>query len=339
MTITGPFKAHGDGPEITSLLASVWKVRCPPKLHHFMWQVLSGCIPVSRNLRRRGIACDLGCSRCGAEEETVNHVLFLCPPARQVWALSQIPVGSHCFPVGSVYANMDHFLDPKSQGSHVSAYPWILWYLWKARNAKVFENITERPEEVIRIAEGEALSWQQAQEEGDDADSIGQPLVVEPSFRRTPFSLPMVFTGVRCFVDGSWKSGDRFAGAGWVCTKPQDPMPSMGATNFRRSLSPLHAEVEAFIWAMRCMIGHDYHDVAFYSDCADLVKMVSSPKDWPAFSTYLEDITMDREEFYSFSLSFIPRTANVKADLLARCARTSPHNVLYVNNFPPHWLI
>ncbi|XP_010473957.1 PREDICTED: uncharacterized protein LOC104753394 [Camelina sativa] len=281
MTISGPLKALGDGPEIISLLASVWKV----------------------------------------------------------WALSQVPVGSHSFPVESVYANMDHFLDPTSPGSHVSAFPWILWYLWKARNAKVFENIMERPEEVVRVAEGEALSWQQAQEEGEAVVSTVQPTVADSRLRGPNTYLPMFFSGYRCFVDGSWKSGDLFAGAGWFCTQSQDPTPSMGATNFRRSLTPLHAEVEAFIWAMRCMIRHDYRDVAFYPDCADLVKMVSSPHDWSAFSTYLDDIKMDREEFSSFSLSFIPRNANIKADLLARCARTSPHNVLYVNNFPSHLLI
>ncbi|XP_010506884.1 PREDICTED: uncharacterized protein LOC104783422 [Camelina sativa] len=339
LTKTGPFKAVGVGPEITSLLASVWKVRCPPKLHHFMWQVLSGCIPVSRNLRKRGISCDLSCSRCGAEEETVNHVLFLCPPARQVWALSQVPVGSQCFPVESVFANMDHLLDPNSPGSHVSAFPWILWYLWKARNAKVFENITERPEETVRIAEGEAVSWHKAQEGGEDGVNSDQPTVAESRPQRPNGSLPLFFTGYRCFVDGSWKSNDRFAGAGWFCIQPHDPRPGRGATNFRQSLSPLHAEVEAFIWAMRCMIGHDYCDVAFYSDCADLVKMVSSPHDWPAFSTYLHDIRTDREEFSSFSLSYISRDANSKADLLARYARTSPQSVLYVNKFPTHWLV
>ncbi|XP_019087439.1 PREDICTED: uncharacterized protein LOC109127304 [Camelina sativa] len=70
------------GPEITPLLAGVWGVSCPPKIKHFMWQVLTGCISVSANLRRRGIACDTACVRCGAEEETINHAIFRCPPAR-----------------------------------------------------------------------------------------------------------------------------------------------------------------------------------------------------------------------------------------------------------------
>ncbi|CAL9242575.1 unnamed protein product, partial [Arabidopsis halleri] len=55
----------------------------------------------------------------------------------------------------------------------------------------------------------------------------------------------------------------------------------MGAANLRRSLSPLHAEFEALLWAMKCMIGADNQEVAFLTDCSDLVKMVSSPTEWP----------------------------------------------------------
>ncbi|XP_010468796.1 PREDICTED: uncharacterized protein LOC104748915 [Camelina sativa] len=298
------FQASGCGPEITSLLASVWRVPCSPKIQHFMWQVLSGCIPVAANLARRGIACDPGCVRCGAEEETINHAIFVCPPARQV-----------------------------------STFPWLMWYIWKARNARVYENIDERPEEIVLVAEGEAMTWQQAQVEGDIMVLTSAVNAPEPGQRRPAVNLPTSFTGYRCFVDGSWKPSDPLAGAGWVCSSVQDPTLIKGATNFRRSLSPLHAEVEAFIWAMRCMIGHDFRDVAFYTDCSDLVKMVSSPSDWPAFSAYLDDIKVDRTEFSTFSLSFISRNANVSADSLARQARTSPHHVLYVNNFPPNWLV
>ncbi|XP_010495306.1 PREDICTED: uncharacterized protein LOC104772378 [Camelina sativa] len=290
--MSNTFQAVGCGPEITPLIAKVWQVHCPPKLRHFMWQVLSGCVPVNANLCRRGINCEVGCTRCGAEVETINHAIFRCPPARQVWALAHVPVGSLHFPSESVYANVDHFLGSTNPGSQIQIFPWLMWYIWKARNARVFENQMEQPEDIVRVAQ-----------------------------------------------DGSWKETDAFAGAGWVCTSSQGVSPILGATNYRRSLSPLHAEIEAFIWAMRCMIGHDFRDVAFFTDSSDLVKMVSSPHDWPAFATYLEGIKLDREEFSSFSLSYISRNANVRADSLARQARLSPLHVLFVNNFPPNWLI
>jgi len=108
----------------------------------------------------------------------------------------------------------------------------------------------------------------------------------------------------------------------------------MGAANLRRSLSPLHAEVEALLWAMKCMIGADNQDVVFLTDCSDLVKMVSSQTEWPAFSVYLEELQSDKEEFSSFFLSLISRSANVKADNLARKVRVQPHHITYVNNIP-----
>ncbi|XP_010501716.1 PREDICTED: uncharacterized protein LOC104779014 [Camelina sativa] len=308
------------GLDIYPLLAGVWRVAFPPKIKHFMWQVLSGCISVSANLNRRGIGCDSGCARCRADEETVNHAIFRCLPARQAWALAQVPVGPVSFPTDSLYANVDHFLGSANPGAQVAAFPWIMWYIWKARNARVFENIMDNPENVVRLAIGEASTWLQAQAEEDGADISPNPSA--PSTRGTGRvgSLPNDFSGYRCFVDGSWKAGETFAGAGWVCSAATEVSPMKGAANFRQSLSPLHAEVEAFVYAMRCMIGHDHREVAFYTDCSDLVKMVSSPQDWPAFKTYLDDIKMDKKEFSSFSLSLISRNANVIADYLARQA-------------------
>ncbi|XP_010446065.1 PREDICTED: uncharacterized protein LOC104728834 [Camelina sativa] len=330
--VKGPFRAFGSGLVITPLLARVWKVKCPPKLQHFMWQVLSGCISVSVNLRRWGLGCDVVCTWCEMEEENINHAIFLCPPTRQVWALAHVLVGPQLFPTNSVYANVDHFLDSKNPGSQVQAFPWLMWYIWKARNTCVFENQTERPNETVQVAEGEALSWQEAQVNVEGEEFNSTLTCLAPGYRRD-LSLPPVFTRQRCFVDASWKATDVFTGAGWCCISSQGSPPVLGVTNFRRSLSPLHAEVEAFIWAMRCMIGHNFRDVVFLTDCSDLVKMVYFLTDWPAFATYLDDIRIDREEFSLFSLLYVSRNANVRTDSLARQARMSLHHVLFVDNF------
>ena len=113
----------------------------------------------------------------------------------------------------------------------------------------------------------------------------------------------------------------------------------MGAANIRRSLSPLHTQVETLLWAMRCMIGADNQDVAFFTDCTDLVKIVSSPTEWSTFSAYMEDFQSDREEFTSFSLFLISRSANVKADNLVRKVRTQPLHITYINNILQNWFV
>ena len=64
----------------------------------------------------------------------------------------------------------------------------------------------------------------------------------------------------------------------------------MEARNTRVSLSPLHSEIDAFIWAMKCMMNLRQYQVTFATNCSQLVKMVSESKEWLAFATYLEDI-------------------------------------------------
>ena len=64
-------------------------------------------------------------------------------------------------------------------------------------------------------------------------------------------ALPVI-QGRWCFIDGSWKENDGFSGQGWFSTL-ESFNGLMGARNIRASLSPLHAEMEALLWAMECM--------------------------------------------------------------------------------------
>lgn len=72
------------GPAITPLRAYSWNVFFPPKIKHFLWQLVSGCISVQKKLRTRGMQGDVQCVRWGASKESINHVFFECPPVVQV---------------------------------------------------------------------------------------------------------------------------------------------------------------------------------------------------------------------------------------------------------------
>ena len=112
----------------------------------------------------------------------------------------------------------------------------------------------------------------------------------------------------------------------------------MGAMNLRRSLSPLHAECEAMIWAMECMKILQFSDVVFVTDCSQLVKMVSSPEEWPAFATHMEEFCRSKTFFPNFKIRHISRTQNTTADKLARGVKSSLSAMLFVDSLPPVWL-
>ena len=101
-----------------------------------------------------------------------------------------------------------------------------------------------------------------------------------------------------CFTDGSWKDEEIFLGQGWYSTlEGFDGL--MGIRNTRAGQSPLHSEIEAFIWAMKCMRNLRQLNVTFATDYSQLVKMVSKSEEWPVFTSYLEDIKLLKRSFNS----------------------------------------
>lgn len=39
---------------------------------------------------------------------------------------------------------------------------WILWYIWKRRNNKVFNNLDIDPRDTLKLAENKSLLWAEA---------------------------------------------------------------------------------------------------------------------------------------------------------------------------------
>ncbi|KAF8045468.1 hypothetical protein N665_4879s0001 [Sinapis alba] len=249
--------------------------------------------------------CDNFCPRCGDPEESVTHAIFECPPALQVWALSGTPSCPNIFPVSSIYANMDYLFWRKDNIAEANldrdAYPWLIWYIWKARNDKLFRGIDRDPMELVRYAESECQAWFNANER------------VQSSSIELSSEIPQVLS-LRdiCLIDGSWISTAPFSGCGWVWMGNQEKVLLMGTRNFAGRESALHSEVEALCWAME--------------------------HEWPSFATELERIETLKTCFPDFKIAHIPRTQNGIADLLARTARSFHRELCFIGCFIPVWL-
>lgn len=107
----------------------------------------------------------------------------------------------------------------------------------------IFSNINIDPINILQLAETESRVWLEVQATiPHRASTEGEgPLDTLPDI-----------SGRWCFTDGSWKERDLFLGQGCYSTlEGFDGL--MGARNTRASISSLHSEVDAFIWAMESM--------------------------------------------------------------------------------------
>ena len=119
-------------PSCNSLKSKVWKLKSPRKIKHFLWQALSGYGAAASKLKERHCGTDSVCQRCGAENETINHIIFECPPAVQCWALSTVPSSPGSFPCSAIFVNFDTLLQMQQDTSlpeRTSMFPWLIWYI------------------------------------------------------------------------------------------------------------------------------------------------------------------------------------------------------------------
>jgi hypothetical protein len=68
------------------LWQAVWSVKGPKVVSNFLWKACNGILPTMVNLHKRGISDDPMCPICQREEESVGHILWNCPSARDVWS-------------------------------------------------------------------------------------------------------------------------------------------------------------------------------------------------------------------------------------------------------------
>ncbi|XP_018436360.1 uncharacterized protein LOC108808754 [Raphanus sativus] len=149
---------------------------------------------------------------------------------------------------------------------------------------------------------------------------------------------PQVFTHrLRCQVDASWTHAEKKAGLGFVLLR-DDHKVLIGTRNDDNASSPLHAEAKGLIWTMEMMKDKGYHTMHFETDCLQLLKLIQREEEWPSMEAELEEIWILSKVFDGFSISFLPRGMNHRADLLAKAARTRSDTVVSVYDETPVWL-
>ena len=158
-----------DQPSLDGLYQKIWKQQTSPKVHHFLWRCISDALPTAATMKRRHISKEGRCMRCSMENETANHILFQCPYARLVWAMSPIHAPPDGIMSESLYSNLCRVLSLQAQypqeDVNAELIPWLLWRIWKNRNAFVFQNKDYVAPDTVNKAIEDMKEWEGRKEE------------------------------------------------------------------------------------------------------------------------------------------------------------------------------
>ena len=148
-------------------------------------------------------------------------------------------------------------------------YPWVVWYLWKARNRLTFENQVMKEQEVVTLALREARNWQAAQ-------LLKRPPAKPPQAKIAHRDPGRSLAGLVCLVDASWQASTHCAGMGWIYKDSTSGWSSSNTSNRSHVASAPMSEALAVIAAITDAASRNFKILSVCSDSKILMDCINT---------------------------------------------------------------
>jgi hypothetical protein len=143
----------------------VWKVcwnsNVPPAVKTFIWRACHNLLPTRVNLRRRGVCEEASCPICLHEEETIEHVIWECASASDVWSGSSIKMQKCRRSEGDFQQILSEVVKRCDQEG-VELFMVTARKIWMRRNKVVFSGEFNPPNTLLLEAEMAQMEFRKA---------------------------------------------------------------------------------------------------------------------------------------------------------------------------------
>ncbi|XP_048596367.1 uncharacterized protein LOC125578115 [Brassica napus] len=95
------------------LKKQIWRMRTIPKIRTFVWRAASGALAVAERLTAHGMPVEMTCMLCHQGIETIEHVLFQCTKAQELWSEFDLTSG-HSFHAGTLTELLNESLEEET---------------------------------------------------------------------------------------------------------------------------------------------------------------------------------------------------------------------------------
>lgn len=327
----------------TAMKKEIWNLKIGPKIQHFLWRCLSGALSTATQLCKRSISADPVCQRCCLEDESINHILFMCPYAKAIWRCVTSELGRQFTFTNDLEENIrsllqlqqDQNLQPNKQ-----VWPfWSMWRIWKSRNDFLFQKKNRHPSTEARKGIDEANEWMEAQ---DLQTHNERPFTSATSSQQRRSQSrkwePPPLGWLKCNFDSGFVQGRDFTPTGWIIRDSQGKLITSGNAKLRHAQTAIQAEALGFLHALQMTWAHGFRCIRFEGDNLELVNLINRNADHQKLGTLLYDIHHWMRKLPRASLGHVNRERNAAADMLSRQA-TKTKFLYQCFNVPPRWLV
>jgi len=195
-------------------------LKVPPKVKNLI------CLPTRIRLLDKGVTCPTNCASCASDHKDFTHVFFSCPFAIQIWNRTglwssiQHALSITTSSTAAIFSLLENLSAELSQRLTT-----VMWSIWKHRNLRVWDDVTETSATVVERAWNMVIDWQLANTPAGLASNSQHqpPLSIEggpstlapPNIRTWQPPLPGRY---KCNIDAAFSSSLNRTGIG-ICVR------------------------------------------------------------------------------------------------------------------------
>lgn len=284
----------------------VWKLAIPPKVKNFVWQACSNLLPTTDNLRIRRVNCSPICILCSVQQESIRHLIINCPFAHS--CLTRIP---------NTLLNSDMSL-AEWVSWHIKVLDedscclilMVCWKIWEARNQKLWNNIVISPSATFEDARAFLSTWRSFHQ----THMKGVRQSTTAKWIKPPSGWLKMNTDAAIDIQG------KKVGLGLVLRDSEGSLVAAVATNWSGDYHPKIAEPISVSEALKWLKDRRLNHVQIETDSLLVIQGLTNSSTVSYFDLVLEDVRVLANSFSHISFSFVKRSANMAAHVVARDA-------------------
>ncbi|CAN6676537.1 unnamed protein product [Malus baccata var. baccata] len=331
--------SHSSASVPGALWKCIWQLEAPPKIRCFMWKTLNAAIATMTNLYQRRSSTTSLCPICQMRSETITHLFLECPWVKEVWFGGSLSLRINQSEITTwdcwLFKMFDLAKGANEARVHLFSFiAFTCWHIWKARCNFLFNKHHIYPPQVIAAICFSVSAFRDAK------TNMPRPIVgcSQVSGGRVSWSPPS--SGfVKVNVDGSWVASDGTGFTGVVARDAEGMF--LAACRYKvKATSVAMVEAMAIMHGCNLGISKGWRLIVVESDSSDSISCLKNSArngSWDAFP-FIAKCSILGGSFQECRWSWVPRSANSAADLLAsrRCKEVC--DLIWVNR-PPSSLV
>ncbi|XP_019189723.1 PREDICTED: uncharacterized protein LOC109184133 isoform X1 [Ipomoea nil] len=254
-----------------------WKLKLPPKIKTFFWQLCSSTLPTVDLLRLRRVQVSPICQLCSSAEESAFHLFVKCPLAISCW--DHIGCVTH-LGRSSLMGWLE--INFKSLSANdLCLMITVCWKIWSARNGKIWNHTITPMQAIINEAHVFLFDWQNVNSSTPQAGNSSAEVV---KWLKPPDGW------YKLNVDAALDNNNSKMGFGFVLRDSNGLFKATGMIPWQGLHGPDEAEAIGIREALKWLKLQSLDRICIESDCAKVIHVIQSISVVSYFNLILHDI-------------------------------------------------